>query len=474
MNIKSDNPISIKPLVNIGALFDIPTGTFITGKKGEMILNGGLASVTGMVGTGNMFKSTISHYFMLQSANRLKNSIGEVPLHTYDTEDNMIFNLERLNKLTSKLEYMVDEPLYDDNIWSVISKSEMTAEKWITKVHENVLNKLKDKKNVLKYDGYINRLTNGDLVNKKPSFIEIDSFSELESGKGAEIVSDGKIQDSNTIFMHEGLFKTKIIKDLPRLANSTNTSFLLTAHVGDEINMASGPFAPQPTKSLQHMRTGQKIKGIAGKIYFLSTHMYHAFSSTILKNPTTKMPEYPLDKEDNATDLNLVKLKQLRNKTGPSGYILELVISQVEGVLPTLTEFHHIKTNKFGLVGNDRSYSIAIYPDIKLSRTTVRSKIDTDAKLRRAINIISELLQMKTFMRQYSRFYIEPEELYNKVIEAGYSWDYILEHTRSWYTPKQYDVDLKPCSILDILQIATTGKQMYWVKEMKKQMEDKK
>lgn len=38
----------LRPLLNIGCLFDIPTGTYLKGKHGESILNGGLSYITGI------------------------------------------------------------------------------------------------------------------------------------------------------------------------------------------------------------------------------------------------------------------------------------------------------------------------------------------------------------------------------------------------------------------------------------------
>jgi len=57
-----------KVLINIGSLMDIPTGSYVTGAKGESILNGGLGMITGVIGAGNNFKSTIMHYMMLTAA----------------------------------------------------------------------------------------------------------------------------------------------------------------------------------------------------------------------------------------------------------------------------------------------------------------------------------------------------------------------------------------------------------------------
>jgi len=39
---------NIKVSYNIGCLFDVPTGTYVKGKYGESILNGGLGAITGI------------------------------------------------------------------------------------------------------------------------------------------------------------------------------------------------------------------------------------------------------------------------------------------------------------------------------------------------------------------------------------------------------------------------------------------
>lgn len=467
MIIQAENPVSIKPMMNVGALLDIPTGTYITGEKGETILNGGLPSIIGTAGPGNAFKSTFIHYLALTVANRYKYSNVSCPIHTHDTEDNMIFNYPRLNKLATYMEYLTNEPLYNAKVWSVISKSEMTSDKWIEVVHKKILEKIKNKKEYITYNGYVNRLTGDKVTIPKPNIIEVDSFSELEPETTEDIILDGKINSSNTMFMQQGLFKAKVMKDLPRLANTSNTSFILTAHIGEEINMASGPFAPQPTKQLQHMKTGQKIKGVVGKILYLSSHFYLITHSNTLINQNTKMPEYPLEAEDNSTDLNIIKVKQLRSKTGPSGYVLEIIVSQVEGVLSSLTEFHYIKSDRFGFLGNVVTYSLALYPDLKLSRPKIRTLINKDRKLRRTINILSELKQMRVFMRQYRDLLCTPQELYNGIKEKGYDWDDILENTRGWYTPNNYIGDLKFLSTLDLLKMRAGKYVPYWFKKEK-------
>jgi hypothetical protein len=459
MNIKSANPIFLRPLINVGATIDIPTGNFVTGMKGEKILNGGLSGVVGVVGMGNNFKSTTIHYLMLQATNRLLASKLVVPMHTYDSEDNMSLNLDRFNKLAERFSDIPTNPLYNPDIWSIISKSEYYLDQWFKLVQEAANEKMKGKKVV--YEGFKNMITGKALELPMPSSAEIDSLSEAE-GEGTIDAVEKDINNTNTVFMQQGLLKTKVLKDLPRLSVNANINFLFTAHIGKEINMATGPFAPQPKKALSYLKQGDKIKGVSDKINFLATHLFSVYGSRPLINQGTKEPEYPLDSGDVATDLNTVNFQALRSKSGPSGFVLELIISQREGVLPSLTEFHFIKTNKFGLDGSVRSYNLDIYPEVKLSRTTVRKKIDEDPRLRRAINITSELLQMKTYMSQYKHLYCTTKELYEDIKALGYDWDTLLD-TRGWWTIKQYSKDIPPfLSTLDLLLIRAERKKPYW------------
>ena len=113
-----------------------------------------------------------------------------------------------------------------------------------------------------------------------------------------------------------------------------------------------------------------------------------------------------------------------------------------------------------------RSYHLDIYPEVNLSRTTVRKKIDSDKKLRRAIKITSDLLQMQTFMPQYKNLYCTPKELYDDIKKLGYDWNVLLD-TRDWWTIKQYSAsnNLKPfLSTLDLLLLRYENKKPYWLK----------
>lgn len=458
-----------KILVNIGCLMDIPLSALITGNKGETIINGGLNYATGVVGAGNTFKSTILHYMALSAANRISAS-KKAYISTYDTEVNI--SLDRLNDMAAPFEYIDDDPTTSETEqWTITDKANMAGDEWATEMKQYTVEKSKNKKEIITYECFTDPYTKQPLKTLLPSFIEIDSLTEFESETTQEMIDKSAKDDSSTnmLYMRQGMFKTKFLASIPRLAVPSGTYFLMTAHIGDEYDMASGPAKYNvPTKKLQHLKSGDKIKGVSGKFFFLMTSAWNAVSSRVLKNQTTKLAEYPRNRDEaNETDLNIVSLKQLRSKTGSSGYIIDVIVSQDEGVLPTLSEFHYIKTRgKFGIEGSDRSYNIVFMPDVKLSRTTVRGKIDGNYKLRRAINISAELHQLKTYHNRYLKAYgidCSPEELYKDLKEQGYDWSVLLD-TRGWHTPNNYSKDLKPyLSTIDLLKLRKGIYKPYWM-----------
>jgi len=468
MNIGVDYAVTFtKPLINVGGLFDIPTGTFLKGPKGEYILNGGISNITGVVGKPNNFKSSIMHFLMLSAADKMAASGIGPYMHTYDTEDNMSLDLDKFNRYADRFKYIPKEPVYDPNVWSIVPKTKLPAEKWYKNVLETTKAKIANKKNFVKYTAFINKYTKKNIELPKPNFVEIDSLSELEATGTVDMLEKKGLEDTNMIFMAQGLARTKIIKDLARISHMGNTYFLLTAHLGEEFNIPTGPIGPKNKKQLQYLKQGDKIKGVPEKFLFLSTHFWLTANTSVLKNQNTGLPEYPNNEDDNKTDLNLVTLLQLRSKTGPSGIIIKIVVSQREGVLPHLTQFHYLKEMKYGIGGNPRSYWIEFCPDIKLQRTTVRKKIDEIPKLRRALELLAQIRQMQEFFPIYKNYFLPADEIYNRIKEQGYDWDEILS-TRGWWTIDQYNKDLPNyLSALDLLRMAKGEYKPYWLKQKK-------
>lgn len=450
---------NVKLLINIGALMDIPTGFFVKGIYGETIILGGLGNLTGMTGIGNSFKSTIMHYMMLSAASRLYSTTGECIMDTYDTETNI--HEERLRALTYSFEAFKERDILNDGTWTITDKTVYPGDKWFEQKKEFMKNKVENAAKLSFETPFLSRDKVTRLSVIHPTFSEVDSLSQFETTDVGKILDENELGQAggNTVYMRSGLAKNRLMMELPALAASSYNFTLLSAHLGKEINMASGPYAPPPTKKLQHMNAGDKIKGVSDNFYFLTTAFWQTKSVSKMINRDsngTLTPKYPRDSTDKDVgdcDLNVVSVLLLRSKAGPSGIVLEIVVSQTEGVLPSLTEFHFLKENdNFGFIGNAQNYQLELYPDCKLNRSVIRSKIDNDVKLQRALNITSELCQIK----QHNRELVIPsmKELYDSVKANGYDWDTILGTTRGWWTLNNESHPLYFLSSLDIVKMA--------------------
>jgi len=461
---------SVKPMLNIGSLLDISTGTFVEGKHGEHILNGGLASITGIVGIGNNFKSSIMHYMSFTALSRFKGSFG----NTYDTEVNV--HESHLTEMMAHNQELNGEDIFQNGRWVVTDKTVYSGNKWYEVFKDFCDAKIKAGAKSKLETPFLERDLKTPMKTLIPTFTEIDSFTEFETDDVAEMQSKNELGESgaNTLHMRQGLAKMRLLMDAPKFNASANNYLLMTAHIGKESAMQSaGGGREVPITKLKYLKNSDKIKGVTDKFTFITNNCWHCFNSTPLMQSEGNGPLYPRNSDDNLkydTDLNTVHLRNLRSKSGTSGMTLILIVSQSEGVLPSLTEFHYIKEmERYGLDGNVQNYSLVLYPDTKLSRTTVRSKIDSDILLRRALNITSEMCQMANTWRSLDKdLMCTPKQLYDDLKAMGYDWNVLL-NTRGWYTmdndsPKH---DLPFLSTMDLLLLRQSKYSIYWMNENK-------
>ena len=421
---------SVKPLINIGALLDIPTGTYMEGMHGENILNGGLGNLTGIVGIGNNFKSTVMHYQMLTAMSRMTGSTG----NTYDTEINI--HESHLKQFFTRMEEFKGEDVLGTGRWVITDKTIYYANEWYQILKDFLRDKRKNASKLLRDTPFKDRTGLKYMQILTPTFTEVDSFSEFETEDVAEIQNKNELGDSggNTIHMRQGLAKLRFLMEIPALCGSAFNYTIMSAHIGKTIQM---DLRAPPVVKLKHLKNGDQIKGVTDKFTFIMNNCWHCFNATPLINDTTKGPEYPRDSDDVLkldTDLNTVLIRQLRSKSGPTGMTIELIVSQSEGVLPSLTEFHYIKSSeRFGLNGTLQNYSLDLLPDVRLSRTTVRGKIDSIPTLQRALNITAELCQMHALWHHLPEgFLCTAKELYDSIKAKGYDWNVLLA-TRGWW-----------------------------------------
>lgn len=461
---------NVKVLFNIGALFDIITGHYLNGTHGQWVLNGGLAPMTGIVGIGNNFKSTVMHFMFLTAISRAVSKIAKPRGVTYDTEMNM--HEWHFTTMMERIHELEGENLLESERWVITDKTVHSGTEW-HKIYKEFLDvKSKNAAKIMVKTPFWNRFRSAAMEIMMPSLTEIDSFSEYETDDVEEMQNKAELGEStgNTIHMRQGLAKLRMLMQMPRLNVGNYDYILMTAHLGKESTMQNaGPGGQVPIVKLKHLKNGDKIKGTTDKFTFLMHNCWHCYDARPLMSDSGDGPLYPRNSGDDMrldTDLNLVKLRNLRSKSGPSGMEIQVLVSQQEGVLPSLTEFHHIKEmGKYGLEGSNVSYALALYPEVKLQRTTVRSKIDSDAKLRRALNITSEMCQMSYLWHDLEAgLQCTPKELYEELKARGYDWDELLQ-TRGWWSLDEDErTDLAPfLSTMDLLKMRKGEYHPWWM-----------
>jgi hypothetical protein len=450
----------IKPMINVGACFDVPTGYPQRGSQGQVYINGGCAFTTGVVGPGNVFKSTTADFFMLRCMARVRG-----PGTMYDTEISK--HAHRLTQVAQAIAEWDDEAIIDTGRLIITDKTVYSGDQYWDLVKDFMVDK---KKNAAAHKVTLPfMLKNGQQMTIiEPTFQMIDSFSEFATSGVAKIQDENDLGDSGTNMLHmrSGRDKSNMLMELPGLAGGSYTYWFLTGHIGDEFNL--DPRKPQE-KKMADLPQGKKFKGLPEKFTFQMNNCWLGMKVQRLINDSTKAPEFPRDQDDDTkgdTDLNVVMFKQLRGKSGPTGMPVFLVISQSDGVLPSLTEFYNIKENdRFGLGGNVQNYFLELYPDAKLSRTTVRRKIDSDVKLCRAINITSEMQQMQALWHAMHPMLkaLTPKGVYDTIKALGYDWDQLLGETRGWWAPVGLHEDLKELSTVDVMRMALGWYIPFWM-----------
>lgn len=114
----------LRPMLNIGGLCDIATGSYYIGKKGELVLQGGLSHVTMVVGKGNTFKTVFLLFMLLSALNRYRNTYGIV----YDTEVSMAF--KRIQSLVVRLVNLAGRDIEGEGTLALTSKVEYSGNEY--------------------------------------------------------------------------------------------------------------------------------------------------------------------------------------------------------------------------------------------------------------------------------------------------------------------------------------------------------
>lgn len=464
----------IRPMFNVGCLLDIPTGEYVKGKRGEMVLIGGHSYTFSVTGPGNSFKTDLGLFPIMTCLNRYPSHRATV----YDTENSLKYR--RFNRIAKKMKNIrhidfKNEAIKEDPLLTLVQKADIVGDEWFDLVKEAKKEKLKRGKSINRTMPVVG--SNGKLLEvKAPTHVLCDTLTQFgTSNVDEKMIDKNAIGDTgnNMMFMRDGVAKTQLIMQLPNVTTQGDIFFVMTAHIGQRFEM--DPYAPKPV-TLTFSKNGAKVKGVPEKFQQINEHLLEVITTKPLLDKVSKAPLYPAIEEDKekGNDLFAILAINSRNKNGQSGVSFPFIVSQTEGIMPELTNYGYLKENgKFGIGGNDRTYHLELRPDVKLQRTTIRKKLAEDEKLARACEIQAEMLQMRKLWRVSEDKHCSPEELYNDIKALGYDWEVLL-NTRGYWMFREDEAEQLPfLSTMDLLNMRMGEYHPYWLKEDKVTVIDK-
>lgn len=482
--IKSDPVVAFIP---VGGGLDIPTCAFVPGIHGQLIMNGGMAPLTGVVGKPHMFKSTIAKSILYIAALRVLTTIKTSAL-MYDTEMTVVeahqkeifdFYMTHFDDLKPFFEKDGITMLIKDSVIVFTNKQKYPGDDYYELLKKVLRAKDPDfprKKDdtlppPMKYvkTAFAGRDGKEPVMMLPPTFGDVDGITEFTTKADDNMQEEHELgnKQANPAFMTQGLNKQRFLMGLPTLLANSNHYMMMTAQVGKEINMNTGPMPSAPQKQLPAMKNGDVLKGASSKFVSLANVCWQSLKTApcLMTHRIEDGLRYPLyetkgNKFDN--DLYEIELLNIRNKNGTTGFTITILVSQSKGFLPDLTEFHYIRSNDWGFLGNNTNYQLIFFPEENLTRTNIRRKLASVPKLQRGVNILSEMLQIKQFKQAWWQDYgCEPEELIKGLRDKGYDWDELLS-TRGWHSFDE-NHPLKELSTIDMLRMLKDEYFPYWM-----------
>lgn len=371
------------PYINTGTLFDLSTGKYQLGVDGKWYLNGGLGLVTGITGRGQTYKSATAGSLLARA------------LANYDKSESMVYETEFTIPDATRYDDFVPSPISHKIIF--YNRADMDLGDFFEQIKKIGELKLKNKKDLMLDTPFLDVETNKPYKAWIPTYVLVDSWSKAGSGKEDEAYSKNRVDDSsmNMVYMQEGGVKTKIMRALPTMAHKYGIRFIMTAHVGNKTDL--DPYNKSP-KQLQYMKGNDKMKNVGSEFEFLTTTLMQVTGTTVLTSSDKKSGLYPyLDSP--TTEVNEISGVMVRCKNNAAGIVNPLVVSQYQGILDAVTDFHFCrKHDDFGLVSSGKvHYSTVFEPDKKFTRTTIREVTNKDQELCRALEIIAQLCYIKNY-----------------------------------------------------------------------------
>lgn len=475
--------VNIHVALNTSTFFDIWGGMFLKGKDGVWYLNGGVFPIMALAGgnntqkTGKVVKDSAVILF------RFKNSI----ILYGDSESTL--DISRFGNYVDDLygikgyfkEHIEDERFVYMPNSAGIDGTELHNR--MKEIYNNIvhLRESKDKDEQSLYESlFIDTPFYSEKTGKviriiSPMMMIFDSVSEIKFDTLAfKQFDEGNIDDGGkkrTRDMEIGNLKRILMEDTCNLGPRVGIRSYWIAQTADKINMDGRPQEKETT----FIRQNKKYS--APKAMMKLPHVgVEILKGTVLKDSASGTVLYPRSKEaglsnDSRLNPDLVEYTTeiFRSKSGGSGIGIPFIGSQSEGILDGLSMYGVLKGHGYyGLEGNNTRHACALLPEQTLMRTTVRSLIEENPKLERALGICYQLWYVNTFWDKHpTEFRITPTELYEKVKEQGHDWDEILDTIDFWHDNDEF-IKKPILTLYELLEVAVNKKPLHWKEKLTK------
>lgn len=457
------------PMPNTGTVLDISAGAWIPGHKGQTILNGGVALFMCIAALPNMFKSVMA----AGMGGCVLRAFPEAFFHAHDTETTMsrerVENMARAAMDMGIGKFRRPENLISDGRMAFTSSVDYDGTELFSLIKDFAKKRIKNEKKVALE--LINTVTGEPYEYYVPIIEFWDSLSGLKTESALEMLDEGDVgtKDLNMLAMRVNSGKSQIVEQAPDLTAKHGIYLICTAHVGMQYQL--DPRTPN-VKTLKWMKGDNiKLKRVPENLSFQTGNCYVITHMAPMVDKGEAMFPYAPGDELKATDLVEIQLVNMRGKFGPSGIPLPIVCSQREGWLTYMSNFVYLRNNKYGINGQGgQYYALALMPEYKMQRTTVRSKFRESFKAQRAALILVEMHWCFTQRNDIDEIYkCGPTELYEDIKKLGYDWDLLLE-TRFWFGPIGAADDVPYLSTMDLLKMRVNRYHPYWYPKTRAEM----
>lgn len=471
---------AIRPRFNIWTIFDHALGEYVKGDDGLWYLNGGFGHIMGFAGRGNTFKSFLLDYCIMTILLRYRAEWAS----KYDTE--VSAQLSRMQTVVRCVctangwdfdyaEHAV-EVMMEKGCFNMQSSELVPGEQWWADyIRDEVEDRYKQymaRKN-LRETPFPDPIRKENKKMLNPWAYGCDSLSEWKTSKMEDARDDSNVGDSeqNALAAQDAKQKSDMMGRWPNALARGHFYMGFVVHITD--NMQMGRI--EPGKKLDEFKGNIKFANVPGRaVTFLTNSLLVATHSGDCKQPSSfnsktgvEEPMFPSaalkGKSSSVNDLKIIRYTQFRAKSGPTGVKMDMIYSQELGFMPHLSLWYYLKETLTGDFGFNRSghfYELQILPGVKFGRTTIFDMALENRRLQRALEITAGLAYMQNnWFRLEPEYHITPQELYDKVKEAGFDWDEILDNTvEYWQFKDQETKTSKRCvTVKTLLDMALKG-----------------